>query len=65
MSRSVRVLLMLVATLFGVIAGIVAGILTVVDGGSLAAAAAFGAAGCATATLVALKMIRFVFEVRP
>ncbi|MEU4811797.1 hypothetical protein AB0H20_21550 [Nocardia fluminea] len=65
MSRSVRVLLTLVATLFGVIAGIVAGILTVVDGGSLAAAVAFGAAGCATATLVALKMIRFVFEVRP
>lgn len=65
MSRSVRVLLMLVAALFGVIVGIIAGILTVVDGGSLAAAVALGAAGCAAASVFALKVIGFVFGVRP
>ncbi|WP_228003221.1 hypothetical protein [Nocardia australiensis] len=64
MSQSVRVLLMLIATLFGVIVGIIAGILTVVDGGSLASAVVTGAAGSAGASVFALTVIAFLFGFR-
>ncbi|WP_306360000.1 hypothetical protein [Nocardia sp. CC227C] len=64
MSQSVRVLLMLIATLFGVIVGLIAGILTVVDGGSLSSAVVHGAAGCAGASVFALTIIAFLFGFR-
>ncbi|MFE3545391.1 hypothetical protein ACFXK0_20715 [Nocardia sp. NPDC059177] len=64
MSQSARVLLAMVATLFGAIVGIVAGILVVVDGGSLASAVVLGGAGFAGASVFALTVIAFVFGFR-
>ncbi|MGW4330341.1 hypothetical protein ACWEKR_31180 [Nocardia sp. NPDC004573] len=64
MSQSVRVLLMLIAALFGLIVGIIAGILTVVDGGSLSSAVVHGGTGCAGASVFALTVIAFLFGFR-
>ncbi|MFD6161289.1 hypothetical protein ACFWF7_22420 [Nocardia sp. NPDC060256] len=64
MSHTVRVLLILVATLSGALVGIIAGILTVVDGGSLPSALFHGAAGCAGATVFAFAVIKFWLGLR-
>lgn len=64
MSQSARVLLALVAILFGVIVGMIAGVLVMVDGGSLASAIALGGTGCAGASVFALTVIAFLFGFR-